>query len=459
MPLTRIVLGALAMTGAVSGRVFHPRHGALHNNPHNLVSFPSRSTNGSAPGSAPGSASSSPSDGSTFPHPEAVVAAVTAPKPMNTLAPVRPSAGVANIQATTDSDKKTRVGVHRERKLQWMGEHGTVADLEVHLDGEDESLVDLESISDMIASISCPGADATDGTITVSFKDKEDFNSAADVWDWVNRDDGRHFILMAGQGDCGWNEAERVLFKVAGIQYDNDVEKATLAATRVTWKEAIHSFNLHIGHQKSATTTGSDLARRKDVDFSIPLDVDLTGKDLSFDVAGVHVQGLCTNCTASGSFEVEASFSMSWFELDEAKVSVTTPGVDVVAITKLSFSGDLTEAQNSSIELFSASPAGVDIPGLVTIGPTVSVNLVAVLDPVSGSVSLTMGGTASIPQSDATMDFLDQDGTQSNGWSVEANAIPLEVEAQVHASASVALTPALGLEASVFGRPLSAVCV
>ncbi|KAF4122971.1 Lipase (class 3) [Geosmithia morbida] len=410
--LANILAGALALTGAANARVFH-QHGAV------LYSSSSQNSN-----------------------------------PMDVLVPVRPQS--ASIQVAGVSSDETRLGMHSDRHLRWQGQHGTVADLHVRMTADNETLVDLEDIDDLIESISCPPQNSTRvGNITISFKAKEDFNSAADVWDWVNREDDHHFVLLAGKGDCGWN-ADRVLFDVQSIRYDNEAEEATLQARHVTWKEAIHTFDLTIGQQQ-ALSAGSDQAKdaalstRASTEFSIPLDADLTGSDLSFSYYDdVNVRGVCANCTASGSFYIQASFSMSWFSLDEAWVSVSTPGVSVVAITNLTIDGSLTEAMSQTLPLFSAAPAGIDIPGLVTIGPTVSINLNADLGPVTGTVSVTMGGTASIPASQATMDFLNQDNTGSSGWTVDAQAVPLEVEAQVEASASISLAPALGLEASVF---------
>uniref|UniRef100_A0A8H7NLG3 DUF7223 domain-containing protein n=2 Tax=Clonostachys TaxID=110564 RepID=A0A8H7NLG3_BIOOC len=57
-----------------------------------------------------------------------------------------------------------------------------------------------------------------------------------------------------------------------------------------------------------------------------------------------------------------------------------------------------------------------------------------------------MGGTASIPASKSTLDFLAEDKTTSTGWDVQMSPSPLEADASIEAGASAALTASVGLE-------------
>jgi len=360
------------------------------------------------------------------------------------LRPIRPASTAA--QASSKAGDKKGFELRDAQSMFWGGDSGTTAEFSIKVDGEKEAFVDMEYFDDLVESVDCP---KEGGKLTIRFKEQADFDSATEVWEWVNKEADNEFILMAGDGDCTWND-DRVIYRVKDLEYSDDENTAVLNTERTNWKEAIHSFDLKIGKDAAR-----DQAIRRDISpgFNVPMDFDLTGKGVSFNMNGVDYIGFCSNCTATGSFDIEAHFSLGFFELDEAKVTLSTEGIETTAIIAATIKGELTDdLLEKEFPLFKASPAGVAIPGLVTIGPTVQVALKAGVNAIKGGVTLTLGGTAKIPPSSATIDFLSEDGMTSEGWEIESEAVPLEADIFVEARAFTSLTPSVGLEVSALER-------
>ncbi|CAH0025185.1 unnamed protein product [Clonostachys rhizophaga] len=384
------------------------------------------------------------------------------------LKPLRPSRGRKSAR-----DGMNAFEVLSEDYLYWAGSDGTVTELKVDMSGAKEGLVDTEYWSDLVESMDCPngnGSTGVNGTeqVTVRFSEKLDFDDAADIWKWVKQDEERQFVLMVGAGDCGWNE-DRILYQINDIGFDDPANTAMLRGKSISWKDALHTFELHIGKsavqsaQAQRTTVrrglfdsigdvfsdiGDALKGEYNPDVSIPFEHDLSGKSLSFPVDdGLTISGTCSNCSTSGTFNIEGRFRVKFFKLKEAVIELSTEGIDVTTIIQLGLKGDLTDALvQKSLSLLKLSPGGVSIPGILTIGPTVAISLDAGISAIKGAVKLTMGGTASIPASKSTLDFLAEDKTTSTGWDVQMSPSPLEADASIEAGASAALTASVGLE-------------
>jgi len=193
-------------------------------------------------------------------------------------------------------------------------------------------------------------------------------------------------------------------------------------------------------------------------DFTIPFDNDFNAKSLTFSSNGLSVTALCKTCTSSGSFAIKGRFKATLLKMEEAWVEVSTEGIEAKAVMGLTLKGDLAgPLASKAIPIFKFSPAGVAIPGLLTIGPTVGVSLGAEIGAVSGGLALGFGGTATIPASSSRWDFLDENGMSSSGWEATFEAEPFTADVFVQTSASVFLRAAVGLEISAVGM-LSLCC-
>ncbi|GAB1316114.1 hypothetical protein MFIFM68171_06324 [Madurella fahalii] len=196
-----------------------------------------------------------------------------------------------------------------------------------------------------------------------------------------------------------------------------------------------------------------------DPSFTIPLASNLTAKSLSFTLPGTTPSGgdttlsaTCLDCTTAGSLTLQAHFSARFFELTDAAVEVALPaeGLTATALLGVTLRGDVLQPVTRSIPLFEIAPGGVSIPGVLTIGPTVGVSLGMEVGGVRGSVTATMGGSATVQGgSKARLDFLDESRTGKEGWGVDFQGEEFKVEAAVDARASVFLRGAVGVEISV----------
>lgn len=381
-----------------------------------------------------------------------------------TLQPIRPGHNAKKHRRDTTNSPFDLIS---QDALYWAGSDGTVAELLIELPGDNEAIVDMEYFDDLIESVTCPegGSD-----ITIDFQDQTNLDVAGGIWAWVNESEENLFFLMVGAGDCGWNE-DRFLFQVDSMDITPDTKIATLTGKAATWQEALHSYDLSIGNLAMGESVSKEsLAKRGFLDtigdalggefnpnLSVPLDTDLTGQSITFNLQdGIALTGKCTECSTTGTIDVEAKFRVKFFDLEEAFVELRTGGLSATAIVALTMSGDLTDSiLEQSLPLFKFSPAGVAIPGIVTIGPTVGVALTAGIGAIKGAITLTAGGKASIPESKWKLDFLSEAGSVAEGWQPTLEAIPLTAEASIEVKASASLDASVGLELSVLGTSRS----
>lgn len=388
-----------------------------------------------------------------------------------TLLPIRPNAQAKKAKrdaAAADGGAGNPFDLIDQDALYWAGSDGTVAELLIDMPGDNEAIVDMEYFDDLVESVTCPegGSD-----VTIDFQDQTNLDAAGAIWAWVNESEENAFFLMVGAGDCGWNE-DRFLFRVDSIRdITADTKVATLVGGATTWHESLHSYDLSIGNLamggQSGTVSEESLVKRGifdsigdalsgefNPDLSVPLDTSLTGQSLTFTLQdGITLTGKCVDCTTTGTIDAEAKFRVKFFDLEEAFVELRTTGLSATAVIALTMSGDLTDSiLQQSLPLFKASPAGVAIPGIVTIGPTVGVALTAGIGAIKGAVTVTAGGTASIPASRWKLDFLSEAGSVAEGWVPTLETVPLEAEASVAVSATASLDASVGLELSVLGE-------
>jgi len=196
-------------------------------------------------------------------------------------------------------------------------------------------------------------------------------------------------------------------------------------------------------------------------EFTIPFDHSFPDKALTVSAGSVSVSALCKDCFTTGSLNVKGRFRSEQFgQLDEAWVEICTAGLSAKAIISLGLTGALTDklfARNVSI--FTFSPAGIAIPGVLTIGPTISVDMGVEISEITAGVNIHLGGTAKIPASSARINFLGKnkdDGAKSRGWKPEFKPEPFAADGFVEAKASAFIKPVIGLEISVVETGLAA---
>ncbi|KAK3325132.1 hypothetical protein B0H66DRAFT_615571 [Apodospora peruviana] len=375
---------------------------------------------------------------------------------------------VRNVgRGNTKRDRRTALSLKQEETLYWSGEGWYCGRVQ---DGD---------------------ACGTNGTFNVRVAETADFNDTQDIWQWVNQDPANHFTLVVGAGTCGGNE-HRILYTVENVVYNDEAETAILDVRQTTWKAAAHIRPHHrkagwrgqqvvktkstappirtevfsttletpskTRHQTPSIYSGRRNRRRVDgvnsvvnpdtsPDFTIPSSNDFSTKSLTFSTNGVSITAAWKEGFSQGSFDIRGLFRARKLQIQQAWIEVSTQGIDAKAILGTTLNGALTgQLASKSVPIFRFSPGGVAIPGLLTIGPTVSVSLGAEISEVSGGVAITLGGMASIPASTSRLDFLSESGTASTGWEPSLEAEPFTADIFVEAKATAFLRAALGLE-------------
>ncbi|KAK0643710.1 hypothetical protein B0T16DRAFT_377619 [Cercophora newfieldiana] len=406
------------------------------------------------------------------------------PTPPIVLAPLRGAR-----KGNTKRDRRFALELKTSETFDWIGSDGTIAELKVETPGQDENIVNLELIDDMVQGVECPASGT--GDLKIRFAQAADFDDAEDIWKWVNKNPANHFLMVVGVGMCGGN-VDRVLYSVTGLGYVDEAETAVLQVKETTWKEAAHTFDLTIGKVAEAQVPARVKSRRgvfdkikegfdkavewvkgvpakveevvDDIinpdlqpDFAIPFNNKLPNSALAFTANGISVSAVCKECFTAGSLDVKGRFRVELLDLKDAWVEVSTPGLTTKALIALNLKGAITaKLAEKSVPIFKASPAGISIPGVLSIGPVVSVNMGVELSEITASVDVEVGGSAHIPPSSARLDFLSKDRTTSTGWTPELKAEPLKATAQVEAKASAFIRPVVGLEVSVVETGFSA---
>jgi len=188
-------------------------------------------------------------------------------------------------------------------------------------------------------------------------------------------------------------------------------------------------------------------------DFTIPFRSDFSNKSVTFAQDGVEIAASCVQCFTTGSLDIQGRFRARNFEIEEAWIEASTEGLSAKAVLGLTLKGELTGTlAEKSVPVFKVSPAGISIPGVLTIGPTVAVSLGAEISKVKGGVTVSFGGTATIPPSITRLDFLNEENTVGQGWEPSFKAEPFKADAFIEAGAAAFVKVAVGLEISAVGK-------
>jgi hypothetical protein len=357
-----------------------------------------------------------------------------------------------------------------EESLYWGAEDGTLAELWMSMEKENERIVDAEYFDDLIHRMECPRDG--DKRMVIDFHDEADLQEAAEVWSWVNERKERTLLLTVGEYDCGWND-DRILYRIERVaEYSKTTKTIVMEVEAVTWKKALRSYDLKLG-KMAVPAHVSDLSERTrtkrspfDIlgfmikgnytrDYSLPLNLDASGKSVAVNVGVESAKVLCNNCTVTGSFELQAKFRMRWFKIKEAYVEMRTPGINATVDMDINYTEELKKTIEKSKELLEYSPFGIEIPGIVTIAPTMSLSLGASIAPLRIGATVRFAGTMTISESSARLDFCHRDQTYRNGWEPVFSTKPLELDAYAESRITVSLDAAIGLEFSAVGKDAS----
>lgn len=363
-----------------------------------------------------------------------------------TLVPIRPGGG-RNGKRNVVQD----VEVLSQETFLWGnfdGNEAAIANLTVYMPEDSEGILNMEKFDNMLSDIKC-----TDNSIEMVFKDDATFAYAQEVWDWVNGEQNSSFVMVAGAGDCG-NNTRRLPYVVTHLQYDEDANKATLAAQLSDWQDVAHSYDLVVGSVSEdpiVAETGlerRDITKKTSIDFNhkLPFSVAISHK-------GLEARLACVSCNSSGSFDMEFRISQKFFVPTGASMKIKPNNVAATTQVKLSGSIDVTDALTKEFDILEIPISGLKIPGILDLGPFLTVSVGAEFSAISLTAGITSGANFRLNNAAVLeVDLLDPKKNKFSGWKPEVDLLETKVDASISGGVAVFLKPFLNLQAEALGR-------
>jgi hypothetical protein len=320
-----------------------------------------------------------------------------------------------------------------------------LGNLTLYTPGAGEHIISMEKFLHLTKSVYCD----QDG-ISIAFTDNTTFEKAKKIWDWANGAENRSFILVAGAGDCGWNE-HRQPFIVRTLNFEGS-NVVRLNGGPESWQDVAHSYDLVVGHIALNETQLRRAKRDYTKDTSIPLELDFPFS-VGMSEDGVSSTLSCTDCGTSGYFSLELVISTWWYVPTGASIKVSPSGVEATVNLEWTISGELAGSINKEWTPISfPTPATIEIPEVLTIGPTIDLIVGVTLQALKAQATITGGAKATIPDSAIVeVNLLDPSDNKFSGWLPSVESYPFSVDAEISATVGAYLATALALEAEALG--------
>ena len=324
----------------------------------------------------------------------------------------------------------------------------------VYTPGDSEMILSMEKFKPMIESLDC-----TPSAMTLKFIDDETFAYAQRVWDWVNGADDHTFLMVAAADDCGAN-SHRIPYLVSSVQYDEELNSACLTPTTDSWKNLVHSYELHIG---TVPVPPERKVRSRDIDDSGAFSV---AKMFPFKVkveAGPLLGELdCEDCGLAGNLNVDMHINYGLPDIiDSAIFRLGRRGIRAQAHPKLTIG-----AQHKKKFVWDNSVLSEPIPlyaitlgGFMKLGVFNDVKVGVELTSFEGQFAVQSGATATIPDTAyVEIDFKKLGTPKTSSWTPRIDVAPLKITGQAAAAFQLFVMPELKLEASALGKLCKSAC-
>ncbi|KAJ5413973.1 hypothetical protein N7509_000600 [Penicillium cosmopolitanum] len=275
--------------------------------------------------------------------------------------------------------------------------------------GKHENIISLEKFYPLLKSTQC-----SPHSLTMNFEDDKAYRYGAKAWKWVNDEDDRTFVLVAGQGHCEWNE-DRLPFVITNVEFDDTANTIKAIGHASDWKKVSHSYELFVGGRPASNKRDYDDTYSFDVNHDLPLS---------------HIQ--------VGEFEFGFHIS-TWLGIPKDVELVLSPhGVEAVFEPRVGIVAKLPGKVSKTYPLGTIPIDGISIAGgILDLGPELEFGWGYSIGPLKGSAGITTGGTLSLSDSASmTIDLLNPDVSQS-GW--EPHFTPKEFTVDAALSGSVEL--------------------
>jgi hypothetical protein len=282
----------------------------------------------------------------------------------------------------------------------------------------------------------------------MNFDDDQAYHYGAKAWQWVNDEQNRTFVLVAGQGHCKWN-ADRLPFVITDVEFDDASNTIKAIGHASDWKKVSHSYELFVGGRPATNKRDYDDSYSFDINHNLPLShVQVGGGDLkiSYD---------CFDCGTRGEFEFGFHIS-TWMGIPKDVELVLSPnGVEVRFEPRIGIIANIGSKFSDSHDLEKIPIDGISIAGgILDLGPEIVFGWGYSVGPLKGSAGITTGGTLSLSDSASlTLDLLNHEISES-GWSPSFTPSDFTVDAALSGSVELDLYAKVQLGLEAFGKEL-----
>ncbi|KAF2674352.1 hypothetical protein BT63DRAFT_449344 [Microthyrium microscopicum] len=265
-----------------------------------------------------------------------------------------------------------------------------------------------------VSSISCSGS-----TIKVAFGDTDAFRTAQKSW----TEEAKHgLILVSYQQGCGAAfPAQRSWLSVKSVQSFGDSNAITASFSEMIPEESAGDMDIEFGHiAKTPLQSRAEVANNSvsSPDFDVsksfnfiytPAATDDTVFGKAYPLAqvgtGANTLGLyCVSCGANGQFTVSGHVSAKLLPPKITKIELDLDG-SLKASLVLAMAGAATKSFPFSKRVFSQSLSSFSIPKIISVGPSVTMDLGATLA-LHAKGGIEYGWTFGWPVVKAQLDLL-----------------------------------------------------
>ncbi|KAL8646780.1 MAG: hypothetical protein Q9210_005935 [Variospora velana] len=309
-------------------------------------------------------------------------------------------------------------------------------------------IVLMERFESLTSAVDCKG---DDGTMSLTFKSKQAYRHALKMWQYVNEDEDKQFLLIANHDGCGPAD-ERQPYKVSSVIEDAADLTIAMKSTVAEWSDIAGSYAIDFGNAAlrqasqrmrprgfwgDITDVGKDVVEAVQGDFdesrSVTFSVNAgeSGKKSTIlkDPKG-RLTIDCIDCYVTGSWQLQGHIVVDGFKLQDLTLQAAPQSFKAVMLLQATVTSSLSPAPlQDSLELFSAGipGAGISVPKIFKLGATLAYE-VGTSATFAGSATVDFGLAASLPNNAKVVaDINNPTGSSVTGWKGASLTPTLEV--------------------------------
>lgn len=314
---------------------------------------------------------------------------------------------------------------------------------------EDELIISMERFAHVLERVTC------NESMSMSFRSNSSYQHAIKAWDWVNFNENRTFVMIANAQGCGAAKS-RQPWVVSWAEYDPKHLTVHLNATKKEWKEVAHSYNMDFGQYAPAAP--SNHTKRLSFDHSVSLDLTAEAPVEFFTQLtipdGISFSLTCTKCGTRGTLLMSGHIETSWFHMTSFTVQAVPQGVAADLNMKFSLAMVIpgTTFSPEPITFFTIPLGGFSIPGILQLGPALTLGAGVSIVGLQGSASIAAAISATIPDTAiAEYQLVEPRGATFSGWEPQFSNGPLDISEALTASVDVFGRAEVGVALEIFG--------